>query len=649
MSSYHTSAPPPTTDPGIPPPTFTSSFWHSEPNPFLYHHRTTPTPPKNADIVIIGSGISGAMTARHLYERSKTPPRIVMLEAREACWGATGRNGGHCKPALYAYCVFNSLCQDLGVEETLRQIRFQKLNLELLREYIARERIEDECEFKYGGSCDAYYKRDTFEVALENIAGLRKVAPDLAAELEIVDGSTAEGRQRLRDELRIPTAVGAVVFKAAKLWPYKLVADILVKCIQQHGLNLQTTTPALEIGRSRENTGGRWTVLTPSRKISADRVIFATNAHTAHLLPVFEGYIYPVRAQMAALKPPRSLLERPLTHTYGLVRNQRKMAEYLIQRPVDASTGEGGELMLGGGRFLAKGLGVGQDDGSVDEDVAQFLRGAIAEYFAGEEGFPGEQESEWGFDAASDFAEEEENEVEDKASEKEDPGKGMHESHESLVERFQRLTLNIMGNQQNFWDAAEGFGFDTSPPPTPPPEQSGNQLQLHPVEFNVRTHLPSTSIPPPAPEDENPENEAENEADEMQKMMETIVPRRQELISKADWTGVMGFSKDERPFVGRVPAVSKNDAEQRGIQAMENTDGLWMLAGFEGHGMAYTTGSAKALVEMMLVEDDPKARENTNKTIYDWFPRTFEVTPERLGLLDERSSADDEKDEWVVV
>jgi glycine/D-amino acid oxidase-like deaminating enzyme len=43
-------------------------------------------------VVIIGSGIAGAFAAHYLaggeHERDVD---VVMLEAREACWGATGR------------------------------------------------------------------------------------------------------------------------------------------------------------------------------------------------------------------------------------------------------------------------------------------------------------------------------------------------------------------------------------------------------------------------------------------------------------------------------------------------------------------------------------------------------------------------------
>src|SRR5882757_5547187 len=74
----------------LPTPNSTKSFWHSEPSKTLLGHRTTPSLPLKADIVIIGSGISGASAAYHLNQSHNCNNlNIVMLEAREACWGAT--------------------------------------------------------------------------------------------------------------------------------------------------------------------------------------------------------------------------------------------------------------------------------------------------------------------------------------------------------------------------------------------------------------------------------------------------------------------------------------------------------------------------------------------------------------------------------
>jgi glycine/D-amino acid oxidase-like deaminating enzyme len=49
--------------------------------------------PGDVDIVIIGSGLTGALIAYHLLSRPGPQLSILMLEARTAASGATGRNG----------------------------------------------------------------------------------------------------------------------------------------------------------------------------------------------------------------------------------------------------------------------------------------------------------------------------------------------------------------------------------------------------------------------------------------------------------------------------------------------------------------------------------------------------------------------------
>lgn len=78
----------------------TTSYWQDPPD-LLAEERTTSALPDSADVVIIGSGLTGAAVAwnllKHIPVTDGVPPsrepKIVMLEARGACSGATGRNG----------------------------------------------------------------------------------------------------------------------------------------------------------------------------------------------------------------------------------------------------------------------------------------------------------------------------------------------------------------------------------------------------------------------------------------------------------------------------------------------------------------------------------------------------------------------------
>jgi NADPH-dependent 2,4-dienoyl-CoA reductase/sulfur reductase-like enzyme len=75
----------------------TTPFWRTELHE-LDEHRSTPELPHKCDIVIIGAGYAGVSIAYHLLKSDKGAedeprPSITILEARQVCSGATGRNG----------------------------------------------------------------------------------------------------------------------------------------------------------------------------------------------------------------------------------------------------------------------------------------------------------------------------------------------------------------------------------------------------------------------------------------------------------------------------------------------------------------------------------------------------------------------------
>ena len=84
---------------GLPVDNPSKSYWLKEPSKILLDHRTTKDLPQAADVVIVGSGITGAFAAHCLKEQAPHMG-IVMLEAREACSGATGRVSSWCFPYI---------------------------------------------------------------------------------------------------------------------------------------------------------------------------------------------------------------------------------------------------------------------------------------------------------------------------------------------------------------------------------------------------------------------------------------------------------------------------------------------------------------------------------------------------------------------
>ncbi|CAK4033779.1 fad dependent oxidoreductase like [Lecanosticta acicola] len=348
---------------GLPSPESTSSFWHKEPSPLLLGHRSTRDLPETADVVIIGAGMTGASAAHHLLTNAGATKKlnVVLLEAREACWGATGRNGGHCQPILFEHP------NDPSIGD------FELKNFHTLHSLIQEKSIH--CEFVSQPGVRAIYSKHHLDQVSTAIQKIQSTAPHQADMMRIVTD---------RDELnalRIPTAIGAVVTSlAARMWPYKFVSRILTDLLTTPNLpggtfNLQTLTPVHSIHQTSETitTTTTTTIHTSRGSISTPKIILATNAYTSHLLPAFASLIVPCRGQMSALNPLPSISSQSrLKTSYGFLGDG--LDDYLIQRPTES----GGHLMFGGGRQHGPSMGT-VDDNQLDAQTAAYLRGKLIE------------------------------------------------------------------------------------------------------------------------------------------------------------------------------------------------------------------------------------------------------------------------------
>jgi glycine/D-amino acid oxidase-like deaminating enzyme len=71
-----------------------SSFWRTQLG-YLDDFRSTAELPTHVDIAVIGAGYSAASILTHALATTSAEdrPSILVLEARQLCSGATGRNG----------------------------------------------------------------------------------------------------------------------------------------------------------------------------------------------------------------------------------------------------------------------------------------------------------------------------------------------------------------------------------------------------------------------------------------------------------------------------------------------------------------------------------------------------------------------------
>ncbi|KAL6237501.1 hypothetical protein BDW75DRAFT_248981 [Aspergillus navahoensis] len=342
-------------------------FWRTEPST-LDNYRSTATLPPTTDIVVIGAGYAGASTTYHLLEQAEpfSRPSIVILEARQVCSGATGRNGGHLKPDVYNFV--GTVAATHGVEAAAELAAFESAHIPAIEAVVEREKIA--CDLVVAQAHDVQLDekhteklRAAYETLLANGSEATKSAAFTTdMEAEMVSG--------------VKGAKSCFSYKAGRLWPYKLICGLLKKCISK-GANLQTNTPVLDVSKSDNG----WIVKTERGSIQARQVVFATNAYTAGIAPEYENKIVPVRgicSRVVVPNPPHPL--SPTLDSSYTVRIKEGIYEYLVPRP-------DGSIIIGGARSVyvhdLKNWYNVTDDSRLIEPAAHHFEGYMQKYFHG--------------------------------------------------------------------------------------------------------------------------------------------------------------------------------------------------------------------------------------------------------------------------
>lgn len=282
------------------------------------------------------------------------------------------QNGGHCQPGVW--------------DSPADVARFELETFHQLQELIRKHAIP--CGWHVIGGIHAIYSPDVLRAVKSQMKRLQR-HPDLRDKAVLIQN---------KDELaarRVPEALAAVYQPlAAKCWPYKLVAWVLERLVDEHDaatFNLQTHTPVTSIERCHQGKEGggssSWLVCTQRGQVRARDVLLATNAYTSYLVPKMAGLITPVRGQVCALEPPLGATQ--LVHSYVWMKGADH--QYLIQRGLEDAQGNdvhrGGtgklqvddmSLVFGGERLAAEGEdeGVSRDD-EVNPAVSRALQRCI--------------------------------------------------------------------------------------------------------------------------------------------------------------------------------------------------------------------------------------------------------------------------------
>lgn len=376
----------------LPRPLPTTSYWQDPPSD-VADLRTTRELLPTADHVIIGSGVSGSCIAHNLL-KEQPGASVVMLEARQACSGATGRNGGHTKAASYRSFLDHE--RELGTQEAVKIARMEYENVKATH---ALARAYDiDCASTECDTVDIIYSQTHLELGRKAIERMRLVmgADDPAARY------TVHEREEARSRFLTPTALGAFSYYAGSLSAYQFAIGVL-KLALQRGLHLQTNTPANGISHSTVNGQAIWTVQTLRGSITTPNLVLATNGYTAHILPELQGLIVPLHGQVVAQRPGSGLPQTGMEHTYSFI--YKSGYEYMITRPpgsASAGTRSPGDIVIGGGLHQLANNGASRygntDDSTLDPTITSYLRNCTVDSFGqnwGDDRPDGRIKKEW--------------------------------------------------------------------------------------------------------------------------------------------------------------------------------------------------------------------------------------------------------------
>ncbi|MGH9068753.1 MAG: NAD(P)/FAD-dependent oxidoreductase, partial [Acidimicrobiales bacterium] len=243
------------------------------------------------DLAVVGAGYTGLWTAL-LAKEADPSSDVVVLEARQAGWAASGRNGGFCEASL-THGLANG--RDRFPAE---QGRLEALGLDNLQGMATTlDRYGIDCDWEASGTLDVA----TAPWQAAELAGAAALAREVGHDVELLDAAG------VRAQVDSPTYLGGLWTRGrgALVHPVKLAWGLRAACLAL-GVRLHEHTPVVGLHRDGDGRrgGGRGGVrlTTPYGEVLARKAVLGTNAFPS-LLRRARPYVVPVYDYVLATEP----------------------------------------------------------------------------------------------------------------------------------------------------------------------------------------------------------------------------------------------------------------------------------------------------------------------------------------------------------
>jgi glycine/D-amino acid oxidase-like deaminating enzyme len=246
----------------------------------------------DVDVCVVGAGLAGLTAARELARRGWT---VVVLEAQEVAWNASGRNTGFVLPGFA--CDIDKVIKRVGLDAAKALWALSESGLDYVRSTI-RETGMPGVGMVEGG----WLKVSKNDNADGDLATVRLIGQDLGGQIE---GWPVE---RVRAVLKSDHYFHAVLTPHAfHIHPLNYALG-LAAAAEAVGARIFERTRALSI----DATGVRKRIDTTSGRIRSDHVVLAGNVHLGDLMPRVAGTLLPVWTYVLVTKPLRGRLQEAI-------------------------------------------------------------------------------------------------------------------------------------------------------------------------------------------------------------------------------------------------------------------------------------------------------------------------------------------------
>jgi len=285
-------------------------YWWDDAPPRELEQASLPT---HAEVVVIGSGYTGLHAA---LQTARAGRHTVVLDAGDAGWGCSTRNGGQISPSIKP--GYDELAARHGPRRAFDILKEGHDALAWIREFVDAEGIE--CDYKVPGRFHAAHGPRHF----------RRLARSVEREIEGLESdAVVVPPAETRRELGTDAYHGGVVFPHhASLHPARYHRGLLER-VREAGAVVASHCPAQGIDRE----GDRLRVGTPRGPITARDVVVASNGYTGSATPWQRRRVVPIGSYVIATEPLDAALMDRLMPTDRVVSDTRRVVYYYRPSP----------------------------------------------------------------------------------------------------------------------------------------------------------------------------------------------------------------------------------------------------------------------------------------------------------------------------